>query len=136
MTVKLRTTQIGLKKPIEVHANLKNVDKADEMMIALLSLNVEMDEADQVEDPGESMKATVNALKKEREFTKKSLAFLQDVLKLTNKQIDVVTEHVDYTILGEYLNYVCGRIKGMSEDAFKKESKSAPKEQSANSDEQ
>lgn len=135
MTVKLRTTQIGLKKPIEVHANLKNVDKADEMMIALLSLNVDMDEADQTEDPDDSMKATLNALKKEREFTKKSLNFLQDVLGLSDKQMETVRDHIDYEVLGQYLNYVCGRIKGMSEDAFKKESKSAPKEQSANSEE-
>lgn len=136
MTVKLRTTQIGLKKPIEVHANLKNVDKADEMMIALLSLNVEMDEAGQMDDQDESLKANLNALKKEREFTQKSLTFLQDVLKLSDKQMDVVKEHVDYTVLGQYLNYVCGRIKGISEDAFKEDVKSAPKEQSANSDEQ
>ncbi|WP_268890033.1 hypothetical protein [Limosilactobacillus portuensis] len=42
MVVKLKTDKIGLKKPINVHANLTNVDKADEMMIALLSLNAVM----------------------------------------------------------------------------------------------
>lgn len=136
MTVEIRTTQIGLKKPINVHANLKNVDKADEMMIALLSLNVDMDEADQAEDPDDSMKATLNALKKEREFTKKSLNFLQDVLSLSDKQMETVRDHIDYTVLGQYLNYVCGRIKGMSEEAFKENAETAPKEQSANSEEQ
>lgn len=44
MVVKIRTTQIGLKKPINVKATLSNVDKADEMMISLLSLNVDLEE--------------------------------------------------------------------------------------------
>lgn len=133
MVVKIRTTQIGLKKPINVHANLKNVDKADEMMIALLSLNVDMDEADQAEDDEESLSKTLDALKKEREFTKKALNFLQNVLGLSDKQMDTVEEHADFTILGQYLNYVCGRIKGMSEEAFKESAQESPKEPSANS---
>ena len=68
MVVKLRTTQIGLKRPINVKANLTNVDKADEMMIALLSLNVDMDEAqtadNEQQDDSEAFKAGLEALKK------------------------------------------------------------------------
>lgn len=47
MVVRLKTDKIGLKNSVNVHANLTNVDKADEMMIALLSLNAAMEEADQ-----------------------------------------------------------------------------------------
>lgn len=142
MVVKLRTTQIGLKKPINVKANLTNVDKADEMMIALLSLNVDMDEVkngsdNDQQDDIEEVKAGLDALKKERAFTKQALSFLQDVLQLSDKQLQIAKDHADFTILGQYLSYVCNRIKGVPEEAYQKEAvKSAPKEQLANSEEQ
>lgn len=138
MVVKIRTTQIGLKKPINVKATLSNVDKADEMMISLLSLNVDLEEEGQ-DDSGteekDQTKVAIENLKKERAFTKKAVSFLQDILKLTDKQIQIVKETVDYSTLGEYLNYVCGRIKGISEEAFKDVDKTSPKEQSVNSEE-
>lgn len=142
MVVKLRTTQIGLKRPINVKANLTNVDKADEMMIALLSLNVDMDEAQNVsdneqQDDSEALKAGLEALKKERAFTKQALSFLQDVLNLSDKQLEIVKDHADFAILGSYLSYVCNRIKGVPEKAYQEETaKPAPKDQSANSEEQ
>lgn len=138
MVVKIRTTQIGLKKPINVKATLSNVDKADEMMISLLSLNVDLEEEGQ-DDSGteekDQTKVAIENLKKERAFTEKAVSFLQDILKLTDKQIQTVKETVDYSTLGEYLNYVCGRIKGISEEAFKDVDKNSPKEQSVNSEE-
>ena len=142
MVVKLRTTQIGLKRPINVKANLTNVDKADEMIIALLSLNVDMDEAQNVsdneqQDDSEALKAGLEALKKERAFTKQALSFLQDVLNLSDKQLEIVKDHADFAILGSYLSYVCNRIKGVPEKAYQEETaKPAPKDQSANSEEQ
>lgn len=142
MVVKLRTTQIGLKRPINVKANLTNVDKADEMMIALLSLNVDMDEAQNVsdneqQDDSEALKAGLDALKKERAFTKQALSFLQDMLGLSDKQLEIVKDHADFAVLGSYLSYVCNRIKGVPEKAFQEEAtKPAPKDQSANSEEQ
>ncbi|WP_270529531.1 phage tail tube assembly chaperone [Limosilactobacillus vaginalis] len=138
MVVKIRTTQIGLKKPINVKATLSNVDKADEMMISLLSLDVDLEEEGQ-DDSGteekDQTKVAIENLKKERAFNKKTVSFLQDILKLTDKQIQTVKETVDYNTLGEYLNYVCGRIKGISEEAFKDVDKNSPKEQSVNSEE-
>lgn len=141
MVVKLRTTQIGLKRPINVKANLTNVDKADEMMIALLSLNVDMDEAqtadNEQQDDSEALKAGLDALKKERAFTKQALSFLQDMLGLSDKQLEIVKDHADFAVLGSYLSYVCNRIKGVPEKAFQEEAtKPAPKDQSANSEEQ
>lgn len=138
MVVKIRTTQIGLKKPINVKATLSNVDKADEMMISLLSLDVDLEEEGQ-DDSGteekDQTKVAIENLKKERAFNKKAVSFLQDILKLTDKQIQTVKETVDYNTLGKYLNYVCGRIKGISEEAFKDVDKTSPKEQSVNSEE-
>lgn len=138
MVVKIRTTQIGLKKPINVKATLSNVDKADEMMISLLSLNVDLKEEGQDDSGNEEKdqnKVAIENLQKERAFTKKAVSFLQDILKLSDKQIQTVKETIDYRTLGEYLNYVCGRIKGMSEEAFKDVDKNSPKEQSVNSEE-
>lgn len=136
MVVKIRTEKIGLRKPINVHASVSNVDRADEMMIALLSLDAtfaEQEEAEDSDDPKAQAAKALDGLKKEREFTRKSLQFLQDVLKLSDKQLNSVKEHIDFDTLGDYLNYVCGRIKGMPESAFK-DVKPAPKDQSANSD--
>lgn len=135
MVVRLKTDKIGLKKLVNVHANLTNVDKADEMMIALLSLDADMEEADHNTDSAEGENQTLVMLKKEREFVKKSLKFLQDVLKLSDKQLTIVKDHIDFKVLGEYLSYVCNRIKGVPEDAYEKErAKAGPKEPSANSD--
>lgn len=135
MVVKLKTGKIGLKNPVNVHANLTNVDKADEMMIALLSLNVAMEEADQSTGSEDSMNQTLVMLKKERDFVQKLLKFLQDVLKLSDKQLAVVKDHIDFKVLGEYLSYVCNRIKGVPEAAYEKEqAKAGPKGRSANSD--
>ena len=110
-------------------------------MIALLSLNVDMDEAqtadNEQQDDSEAFKAGLDALKKERAFTKQALSFLQDVLGLSDKQLEIVKDHADFAILGSYLSYVCNRIKGVPEKAFQEEStKSVPKDQSANSEEQ
>ena len=106
-------------------------------MIAMLSLNVDMDEAEKNDNEDDSVKQSLAMLTKERQFTKKSLGFLQDVLHLSDKQISIVKDHADFTILGEYLSYVCNRIKGVPEAAYEKETKKpAPKEPSVNSEEQ
>ena len=62
----------------------------------------------------------IATLKKEREVNKKIFVFLQDVLKLSDKQVDMIKERVDYQQLGSYVSYVCNRIKGVPEDAYKK----------------
>lgn len=117
MTVKINTKQIGLGKPVNIHATVSMVDKADEMMITLLSLEAEFSKPDTKLNGSESM---LLALKKEREVNKKIFAFLKDVLKLSNKQVDMIKERVDYNQLGDYIGYVCNRIKGVPEDVYRK----------------
>lgn len=136
MTVKINTKQIGLGKPINIHATVGAVDKADEMMITLLSLDAEFSKSDKKLDSSEAMIAT---LKKEREVNKKIFAFLQDVLKLSDKQVDMIKERVDYQQLGSYVSYVCNRIKGVPEDTYQKAAnnkKKGPKGQEEKSSDQ
>lgn len=136
MTVKINTKQIGLGKPINIHATVGAVDKADEMMITLLSLDAKFSKSDKNLDSSEAMLAV---LKKEREVNKKIFVFLQDVLKLSDKQVDMIKERVDYQQLGSYISYVCNRIKGVPEDAYKKainNKKKGPKGQEEKSSDQ
>lgn len=136
MTVKINTKQIGLGKPINIHATVGAVDKADEMMIILLSLDAEFSKSDKNLDSSEAMLAV---LKKEREVNKKIFAFLQDVLKLSDKQVDMIKERVDYQQLGSYISYVCNRIKGVPEDTHQKavnNKKKGPKGQGEKSSDQ
>lgn len=133
MTVKINTKQIGLGKPINIHATVGAVDKADEMMITLLSLDAELSKSEKNLDSSEAMIAT---LKKEREVNKKIFVFLQDVLKLSDKQVDMIKERVDYQQLG---SYVCNRIKGVPEDTYQKavnNKKKGPKGQGEKSSDQ
>ena len=62
------------------------------------------------------------------------------MLRLSDKQLEIVKDHADFAILGAYLSYVCNRIKGVPEKAYQEETekttKPAPKDQSANSEEQ
>lgn len=136
MTVKINTRQIGLGKPINIHATVGAVDKADEIMITLLSLDAELSKSDKNLDSSEAMIAT---LKKEREVNKKIFVFLQDVLKLSDKQVDMIKERVDYQQLGSYVSYVCNRIKGVPEDTYQKAAnnkKKGPKGQGEKSSDQ
>lgn len=136
MTVKINTKQIGLGKPINVHATVAAVDKADEMLIAMLSLDSELSEAVKNLDDNESIIASLN---KEREFNNKVFDFLEDILRLSDKQVSMIKNQVDYQQLGTYVSYVCNRIKGVPEEAYKnatKKKQSAPKGQEEKSSNQ
>lgn len=124
MVVKLNTKPIGLTKSINVKANVRNVDLADEMLIRMLELDSKFAEIDD-----DSPNAMLESLKMERDFTAKAMGFLKTILKLDDKQVDKVAEHVDFKGLGSYIPYVCNRIKGMSEKDYQEAMKeSAPKE--------
>lgn len=116
MVVKLNTKQIGLNKAIGVKATVGNTDLANRMLIDLLELNSKFEDVDEGDDSVDTM---LQSLKAEREITDKSLAFLQKVLKLDDQQVEKVKNHVDFAGLSSYLNYVCYRIKGMSEEEYR-----------------
>lgn len=109
MVVKINTKKIGLNKPIGVHASLGVVDKVDEMMIEMLQLQSHIPQG----DGQEGEEATIKYLQFERDFTQKCLVFLKDVLKLSDKQINVVKNTIEFKDLGTYIVYVCNRIKGI-----------------------
>lgn len=128
MVVKLNTKEIGLAKPINVHATVDTVDLADQMMIKMLELD---DQVASIADNDDQTKGMLETLKLERSFTKGSMDFLQKVLRLSDKQVQQVRGRIDYQTLGNYISYVCQRLKGMSEKAYQEarsEQESAPKE--------
>lgn len=111
---KINVSKLGIKNPIEIKLTIKNQDKADEMLIKLLQLSVNADAQSEKEDlkPAE----VIEQLKQERTFTKEAFDFLKDVLKLTDKQVEDAKDELDFNELGQFLNYLIGRIKGQSEE--------------------
>lgn len=111
---KINVSKLGIKKPIEIKLTIKNQDKADEMLIKLLQLSVNADVQSEKKDlkPSE----VIAQLEQERTFTKEAFGFLKDILKLTDKQIEDAKDELDFNELGQFLNYLIGRIKGQSEE--------------------
>ena len=125
MKIDTKPLAIG-KDSIEVDASWSQVDKADEVMIAMYSIDAD-------EDMGKSLQA-------EREAMKKSMAFLKDVFGLNARQTDKIYKRVSSQTLNLYISYVCGLIKGGKAESFadfEKEVKETqhPKEQPEKSDE-
>lgn len=115
---KINVSKLGIKNPIEIKLTIKNQDKADEMLIKLLQLSVNADAQSEKEDlkPAE----VIEQLKQERTFTKEAFDFLKDVLKLTDKQVEDAKDILGFDELGQFLNYLIGRIKGQSEEQLAK----------------
>ncbi|WP_283582925.1 phage tail tube assembly chaperone [Limosilactobacillus difficilis] len=120
--MKIDTKPLGIgKNSIEVAGSWGQVDKADELMIALYSIDA--DQSDMVK-----------SLKSEREMMKKAMEFFKDIFHLNTKEANVVFNKVDGQTMNLYISYVCGLVKGAAEQSFadfKKsvETTSAPKEQ-------
>ena len=120
MKIDTKPLAIG-KDSIEVDASWSQVDKADEVMIAMYD-------------------DMVKSLQAEREAMKKSMAFLKDVFGLNARQTDKIYKRVSSQTLNLYISYVCGLIKGGKAESFadfEKEVKETqhPKEQPEKSDE-
>lgn len=132
MTVKIKGNGLGFKKTFEVKGSVNNQDRADEMLIKLLELSVDNDKDVEQLSEKEQLKSSIENLKKERLFKKDAFLFLQQTLKLTDKQVEEAGENVDFSELGEFLSYVIGRIKGRTEEQIeldKQETEKDPKKE-------
>lgn len=126
MKIDTKPLSIG-KDSVGVEASWARVDEADDIMIALYSVDANADNL-------------VKSLQAEREAMKKSMAFLKNLLGLSTKQTDKIYQHLNAQTLNLYISYVCGLIKGAPDQSFTEfenelKEKPAPKEQSAKSDE-
>ena len=125
MKIDTKPLAIG-KDSIEVDATWSQVDKADEVMIAMYSIDADDD--------------MVKSLQAVREAMMKSMAFLKDVFGFNARQTDKIYKRVSSQTLNLYISYVCGLIKGGKAESFadfEKEVKETqhPKEQPEKADE-
>ncbi|WP_288490051.1 phage tail tube assembly chaperone [uncultured Limosilactobacillus sp.] len=126
MKIDTKPLSIG-KDSVEVEASWARVDEADEIMIALYSVDANADNI-------------VKSLQAEQEAMKKSMEFLKSLLGLSAKQTEKIYQHLSAKTLNLYISYVCGLIKGAPAQSFTKfenevNEQPAPKGKSAKSDE-
>lgn len=105
MSIRINTKPLGLKKPIFVEQSVKNVKLANEMMNKMLKLGIE-----QEKETTEKM-LEINTL--EASYIDDAFVFLQNILKLSSKEKELAESTLTMEKLGEYLNYVVMRVKGI-----------------------
>lgn len=117
MSVRINTKALGLKKPIFIEQSVKNVKLANEMMNKMLKLGIEQEKVvainfDELEEKETTEKMLeINAL--EASYIDDAFIFLQNILKLSNKEKELAESTLTMEKLGEYLNYVVMRVKGI-----------------------
>ncbi len=117
MSIRINTKPLGLKKPIFVEQSVKNVKLANEMMDKMLKLGIEQEKVvainfDELEEKETTEKMLeINAL--EASYIDDAFVFLQNILKLSNKEKELAESTLTMEKLGEYLNYVVMRVKGI-----------------------
>ncbi|MBB1099879.1 hypothetical protein H5R88_07145 [Limosilactobacillus sp. WF-MT5-A] len=106
--MKIDTTPLGIgKQSIEVNGSWGEIDQADELMISLYSIDAAGDNI-------------VAGLKAERMLMKQAMEFFRNIFHLDKKQTDQIYNKVDSQVMNLYITYVCGLIKGASEQSFAK----------------
>lgn len=117
MSIRINTKPLGLKKPIFVEQSVKNVKLANEMMNKMLKLGIEQEKVvainfDELEEKETTEKMLeINAL--EASYIDDAFIFLQNILKLSNKEKELAESTLTMEKLGEYLNYVVMRVEGI-----------------------
>ena len=117
MSIRINTKPLGLKKPIFVEQSVKNVKLANEMMNKMLKLGIEQEKVvainfDELEEKETTEKMLeINTL--EASYIDDAFVFLQNILKLSNKEKELAESTLTMEKLGEYLNYVVMRVKGI-----------------------
>ena len=117
MSIRINTKPLGLKKPIFVEQSVKNVKLANEMMNKMLKLGIEQEKVvainfDELEEKETTEKMLeINTL--EASYIDDAFVFLQNILKLFSKEKELAESTLTMEKLGEYLNYVVMRVKGI-----------------------
>lgn len=117
MSVRINTKALGLKKPIFIEQSVRNVKFANEMMDKMLKLGIEQEKVaainfDELEEKETTEKMLeINTL--EASYIDDAFVFLQNILKLSSKEKELAESTLTMEKLGEYLNYVVMRVKGI-----------------------
>lgn len=80
------------------------------------------------------MNQTLVMLRRNGNLSKSHLNFYRMFFKPSDKQLGVVKGHIDFKVLGEYLSYVCNRIKGVRKLPKRNKQKRAQRTVVASSD--
>lgn len=108
--MKISIAKLGLKKKsAEVKTTVKVVNEATNLQILMLKMDkMQLDsEADPLTVMEQSQKA-VTAM----------TSFLQAVLKLSEKELDIVMNAVTMEELSNFISYVLARIQGLTEEQW------------------
>lgn len=112
MKIRIETTDIGMKQPFYVTANMPTVDKATDMLLAITKYQLAQDKIKSIEDDTEIVEASVNLMEQSKALKKQCMNFLKDILKLTPKDINVLNGKITtYLDLFDYVGYVATRIQ-------------------------
>lgn len=140
LTIKIKATQIGIKKPIEIKPSVDLQIESSKIGRMMVQANVDslrqqveeerLKETEDSENESESTKTELEKMEdqllelekqqkeldKEKEIVESSFNFLKNVLGLTDEQVKSAHRNLaDYTQLMEYVSYVVARIKGSSD---------------------
>ena len=108
--MKINISKLGLKKKsAEVKTTVKVVNEATALQIMMLKMDKMQLDSDA--DPLTVMEQTQKAVTAMTNF-------IQAVLKLSEKDLDMVMNAVTMDELSEFISYVLARIQGLSEDQW------------------
>ena len=115
--MKFDTKPLGIgKSSVEAQGSWGQIDQADDLMIALYTIDANSDDI-------------VKGLKAEREMMKKAMEFFKSVLGLNAKQVHKAFNEIDGQVMNLYVSYVCGLIKGAPYQDFSEFQKSVQEAQ-------
>lgn len=132
MTIKINATKLGIEKPIEVKSSLKLKTKATKMMAYMNEIRIKGIRT-QIKAEKEPKETDTNSLESQlkqaeaqqadvdlnSEALDKMLSFIQDVLKLSDKQMEKAEETLtDEQELGQYISYIVARLNGVSDKQY------------------
>lgn len=111
--MKINISALGLKKKTAiVKPTIKVVDQAQLVQISIL----ELDDPTVISDM-----SMVDVIKKTRETHQTILTFIQDTFKLTDADMNKITDNLTESDVGEFLGYVTYRLQGFSDEQYKLE---------------
>lgn len=117
MSVRINTKALGLKKPIFIEQSVRNVKLANEIMNKMLKLGIEEEKVEAINfeelDEKDTTEKILEVNTLEASYIDDAFSFLQEILKLSNKEKELAESTLTMEKLGEYLNYVVMRVKGI-----------------------
>lgn len=115
-TLRLKTKLIGLKKVTEVPATYHNHELANQMYIDMLKISISKSK-DISKLKGETLtKELIVRAENEQKNDQKSISFIKNLLKLSDKDITKVKDASSSQDIVSWVNYAVMRFRGLSDE--------------------